>query len=268
MPYIKTQSGINWSYDVEGEGEVLLFIHGWGVNMRIWRQQSKYFSQSFKTIIIDLPGHGRTSWQKVTLENIARDINEVIDQLSINHLIIVGSSLGGLVGLKVAQLHPEKMRGIVLVGSQPKFAQSENYPFGLEVSWIRKLSQQIKEKYPSMVNIFFRSLFTYEERRSRRFRWIQTFRRTDVVPHKVALLDMLDIIENEDLRGVLPALNCPIQFIYGDSDYICTEEFYEYMKEHLPSARFDSFAQCGHFPFLSKPHEFNNILEEFLKENA
>ena len=40
MHHLKAQSGIEWFFDVMGEGEPLMFIHGWGVDRRIWRQQA------------------------------------------------------------------------------------------------------------------------------------------------------------------------------------------------------------------------------------
>ena len=46
MPHLKGKSGIEWKYEMEGSGEPLVFIHGWGVDHRIWRQQLKYFSLS------------------------------------------------------------------------------------------------------------------------------------------------------------------------------------------------------------------------------
>jgi len=50
MPHLKSKRGIEWHYDIEGDGSNLLFIHGWGVNKKIWRQQIKYFSKYYKVI--------------------------------------------------------------------------------------------------------------------------------------------------------------------------------------------------------------------------
>jgi len=66
MPHLKGHNGFNWHYDIDGEGENLVFLHGWGVDKRIWRQQSKYFLKFYKVTTIDLPGHGQTNWQNCT----------------------------------------------------------------------------------------------------------------------------------------------------------------------------------------------------------
>ena len=267
MSHLKGSSGIDWHYEVDSEGEPLLFIHGWGVDKRIWRQQSKFFSNHYKVVALDLPGHGLSSWQKVSLAKMAVDLKEILDHLNIKQLSIVGSSFGGMLALKFFESFPSMVKCMAFVGSMPKFAKSEDFPWGLDVEAIRKLQSQLHNTYPSIVNIFFRSLFTKEERQSRRFKWLQKFRQTDDVPLKQALIEYLDILEAEDLRDVLPKINVPLQFINGTQDAICSIKIVMYLKQVCPQAQFDSFEQCGHFPFLSKPHEFNDVLRKFLDEH-
>ena len=265
MPHITTPSGIDWHYDVEGEGEHLLFLHGWGVDKRIWRQQSKFFSRYYRIMTIDLPGHGKSGWKKITLEVMVKDLKAVLRSFQFNDVTVIGSSLGGLVALKLYELYPEAVRRLIFVGSMPKFSRSADYPHGLDVNKMRKLGGQLDSDYPSIVNVFFRSLFTKEERQSRRFKWLQKFRQSDGVPIKQALVEYLDILEQEDLREVLKKVHVPIQFINGRDDEICNKETVAFLRESCPGSRFDFFEQCGHFPFLSKPYEFNQIVEEFLK---
>lgn len=265
MCHIKTSSGINWSYDIEGEGKQILFIHGWGVDRRIWNQQIKYFSQEYKVLSIDLPGHGKSSWEGVSLDVIARDIKEILEKLDFNESGVVGSSLGGLIALKILEIDPKIFKFVSFVGSQPKFLWSDDYPYGLTKDEVEHLAQQLRRSYPSMVNIFFRSLFTKKERATRRYKWIQTFRRNNVFPSKDALLHLLDLLMKEDLRETLYNLSIPIHFVNGMEDNVCRKETFNNIKEKIPSVRLDWFEECGHFPFLIKPHEFNTYLENFIQ---
>ncbi len=268
MPYLKAHSGIRWHYDVEGEGEHLLFIHGWGVDKRIWRQQSKFFSRYYRVMTVDLPGHGKSSWEKATLEHIVRDLKSILEKTGFRDVNVVGSSLGGLVALKLYELFPDGIRRIIFVGAMPKFAKTKDYPHGLDVNRMRTLNAKCLTDYPSIVNVFFRSLFTPHERRSRRVRWIQKFRRRQPggVPVRRALVEYLDILEQEDLTEVLKGMQIPTQFINGKEDEICTKETVAFLKKLSPQSRFDFFEKCGHFPFLSQPREFNRVMEEFLTQ--
>lgn len=265
MPYLKTPRGLIWHYEAEGNGPTILFLHGFGVNSRIWRQQYKHFSGQYRVIAVDLPGHGKTDWQKVTLKCIAQDVEFLLTELGCQKIGIIASSFGGLLALKIIELNNIAVKFLVFVGSQPKFCRSDDYPFGLESERIEKLSSQLQSDYPSIVNIFFRSLFTRQERESRRFKWIQTFKKTDDIPSQEALLGLLTILEQEDMRAIFFSLNLPILFVNGTEDYICQKGFYESLENKIPLARFSWFERCGHFPFLSQPHEFNQEVEKFLE---
>ncbi len=268
MPHLKSKSGIDWHYDIEGEGDNLLFIHGWGVNKKIWRQQLKYFSKFYRVMSVDLPGHGKSSWEKIELKEIAEDLKHLLGQMKFDDITIIGSSLGGLIALKFYELFPEEVQRMIFVGVMPKFSRSEDYPHGLDIEKMRKLGGQLESDYPAIVNIFFRSLFTKQERQTRRFKWIQKFRRTDTVPMQRALLEYLDIMEKEDLRNVLKNARIPLQFINGREDEICNRETIKFLKKISPKSRFDFFEQCGHFPFLNKSYEFNQVMEDFLQQSA
>jgi len=265
MPHLETDRGVHWNYQRLGEGpRVLLFIHGWSVDHRIWRQQLKFFKKNYRVLAVDLPGHGQSSWQAVSLEDIACDIQQILEHEGGKDLSIISSSLGGLVALKLADLFPIHIKQITFVGAMPKFARAQDHPYGLDMKKIRKLSGQCATDYPSIVDIFFRSLFTKEERQTRRFKWIQRFRKGQGAPMQAALVEYLDILEQEDLRGVLKKMKLPMQFINGTGDEICDSAAVAYLKELSPGSRFDALDQCGHFPFLTRPYEFNKVLEEFL----
>ncbi|MFC1510137.1 alpha/beta fold hydrolase [Candidatus Omnitrophota bacterium] len=264
MSLIKTSVGLDWHVDCEGTGVPLVFIHGWGVDSRIWRQQVKHFSKKFKVIAIDLPGHGKSSWRQVNLQMMAEGLKEVCDQLNLKGCIFVGSSFGGMLSLKLFSVAPDLFEKMVFVGSTPKFSKSEDYPHGLDIDKIRKLDGQVEHDYPGIINVFFRSLFTKEERSTRRYKWLQKFKRTDAAPMKPALRAYLDILERADLRDVLPSLRLPTQFITGREDTICNAGTVAFLQRLCPCAQFDFFEKCGHFPFLSQPHEFNEVLEGFL----
>jgi pimeloyl-[acyl-carrier protein] methyl ester esterase len=217
---------------------------------------------------VDLPGHGKSSWKKVDLETMVRDLNALLASERFDRVTVIGSSIGGLIALKLYEQFPDGVRRLIFVGSMPKFSRSKDYPHGLDIAKMRKLGDHLKTDYPSIVNIFFRSLFTREERQTRRYKWIQRFRRDEKMPIKEALLEYLDIMEQEDLREVLKKVHVPIQFINGREDEICNKATVAFLKELSPASRFDFFEQCGHFPFLSKPYEFNQVMESFLKDST
>ncbi len=264
MSFIKIKT-ISWHYEIHGSGEPILFLHGWGGSLRIWEQQVESFLKKYKVLTIDLPGHGKTEWREVDLEKIAQGISGLLNHLKMNKINFVGNSVGGLLGLKLFELHPEVFKRFVLVDSLPKFLKSKDFPFGLERERIEKLNAQLDTDYPAIVDIFFRSLFVRQERQDGKLSWLMKFRQQDDLPQKEALKKVLDILMEGDLRDTFKKLSVPVLIINGTGDYICSQEAILFLQKELPTACVHFIKNTGHFPFLTKPKEFNEILEGFLR---
>ncbi len=265
MPYLTTKRGLRWHYALDGQGPALVFIHGWSVDHRIWRQQIKHFRATFQVLAVDLPGHGQSAWQPTSTAQMAEDLQEILQTVGINRCRLVASSFGGLVALRLVERWPRGVEAVSFVGGLPKFLKSQTQPYGLDIERIRRLSGQVDADHAAILPVFFRSLFTKEERQTRRFRWIQRFRRDVTYPLAPALRAYLDLLEREDLTEVLREVASPVQFINGEGDPICNAEAVLFLRKTVPSARFDMMPLRGHFPFLSDPLTYNQLLERFLR---
>ena len=274
---IKTNRGLDWHYDVCGSGDAILFIHGFGGSSRWWQAQKKFLRGGYQVITVDLPGHGESAWMPMTLHDLAVDLRQIIAACGVSQLNIVASSFGGLIALELYRMVPQDIMRISFVGSIPKFARGPQYPAGLDIGKIHTLSSQfdpstvaqdsaqgLREDYGAVLDIFFRSLFTMPERDSERFQWVKELRRAEPLPRREALKCFLDILEKTDLRDRLAGVICPVQFITGSDDHICPAPIMAWLQEHFLNARFDVIEGCGHLPFLTKPDEYNELLEDFL----
>jgi len=264
MPYFKTDRGLNWHYEVSGEGEAIVMIHGLGASGRFWQAQKDFLYRDFQVVTVDLPGHGKSGWMPGTLIEMAIDIRQILNSLRVFQFSLLASSMGGLVALELYRMIPQDIMRISFVGSIPKFAKGPNYPAGLDIDKIRMLSQQFDGDYAVVLDIFFRSLFTVEERESARFKWVKQLRQSEPLPQREALKYFLDILEKADLRDSLALVVCPLQFITGTEDYICPRASIDWQALHTPKARFDFIDGCGHLPFLIETKEYNRLLGDFL----
>jgi pimeloyl-[acyl-carrier protein] methyl ester esterase len=264
MKNLSIQTNMKFHYTTSGKGEPLLFIHGFGGSGLWWEQQKKYFESGFQVVTVDLPGHGQSSWMEGGLLDIAKRVRCLSDALGLYKVNIVASSFGGLVALELYRLMSDNVARISFVGSIPKFARSNEYPAGLDINKIRTLSGQFDRDYAFILDVFFRSLFTKQERDSEQFKKVKDFRLKETLPDQRALKAFLDILEKSDLRDRLAIVGCPVQFITGAEDYICPPEVMEWIQDHMPNARLDFMPGCGHLPFLTKPKEYNELLENFL----
>jgi pimeloyl-ACP methyl ester esterase len=264
MPYIKTQSGINWHYKAKGRGGVIVFIHGWSFDSGIWLRQTSEFDR-YRIITLDLPGHGKSEYKKYT--DIVKDLHFIFNKLGLSKVNIIGHSFGGLVGLNFVLKYPELLEKVIFIGTNAKFVSCPQYPFGLSENEVNKLRGFISSNYPEILLVFMRWLFTKEERGSNDFReiWNLVSKRT-TWPDKEALGEFLDIIEKEDLRSKLSKINLPTLIISGSNDPICPIGVADYLNKQIKHSKVELFDNCGHLPFLTKPQRFNRLVNEFLAQ--
>jgi pimeloyl-ACP methyl ester carboxylesterase len=113
-------SDLNLVADVTGPatGPAILFLHGSGQTRQSWGSAlAEANKRGYRAISLDLRGHGDSDWSpdhEYTLERFADDIREVIAALGCEP-ILVGASLGGIIGMMLAAAPPPRLRALVLV---------------------------------------------------------------------------------------------------------------------------------------------------------
>ncbi|NTV28663.1 MAG: alpha/beta fold hydrolase [Candidatus Omnitrophica bacterium] len=252
------------SYESTGQGErTLVFLHGFGGHRGYWRHQVTAFASRARCITIDLPGHGDSPWQPSTLAQMGAQLTGLLRQAGVCRAHLVASSFGGLVALEAWRQQPDRLGKLTLAGSTPRFTSTEDFPAGLDPVRIAKLAGQLQGEVGTVLDMFFRSLFTMGERSAEHYAWIRRLRPEAPLPSRDALLAMLDILDQADLRDVFARVDVPVQLVVGDGDYICPPAMVGVLRAMQPAMRVDMFTGCGHFPFLGFPQEFNRVLSEF-----
>ena len=90
MSNFKASDGCEIFYDVKGTGEPLVFVHGWSANSDIFAHQVEHFSKSYRVVVYDFRGHGRSDRRSeitehnMTMERNATDLLELMDHLKID----------------------------------------------------------------------------------------------------------------------------------------------------------------------------------------
>jgi len=105
--------------ELSPDRESIVFIHGAAQNRTIWVLPMRYFArQQYNVLAVDLPGHGKSAGPALTtIEQMADWTDALLDAQSIKSASIVGHSMGSLVALAMAAMHPDRVRSISLVGT-------------------------------------------------------------------------------------------------------------------------------------------------------
>ncbi len=106
-------------YDAQGplDAPAIVFVHSTRLTRGMWAAQVVDLSDSYRTIAVDLPGHGTRVDERFTLDAAADAVGRVIDEAAGGRAVVVGLSLGGYVALHLAARSPERVRGLVLAGT-------------------------------------------------------------------------------------------------------------------------------------------------------
>jgi len=112
--------GIEMYYEIIGEGEPLILLHGWSQSGQTWSGVADDFAKHFQVIIPDLRGHGATdnpSREYFTMKQVAFDVYALLDHLKIDSFRAMGISTGGATLLHMATQQPNRIDSMVLIGA-------------------------------------------------------------------------------------------------------------------------------------------------------
>src|SRR6185369_13489379 len=114
-----TLDGVRIHYKLLGHGHhTLVFVHGLGGEMNVWREQVDHFAPHERVLVIDLPGYGKSDKPekaKYTMRFFARAVRAAMDDAKIDRAILVGHSMGTPVIREFDRLFPTRTRGLVAV---------------------------------------------------------------------------------------------------------------------------------------------------------
>ncbi len=116
--YLKV-NGINLYYEVYGEGEPLVLIHGSGQSIADMAHQIRHFSTDYQVVVADSRAHGRSGMadEQMTYKIMAQDWVALINHLKLPPVRLVGWSDGGNISLEIASTHPSSVDRVAVMGA-------------------------------------------------------------------------------------------------------------------------------------------------------
>jgi pimeloyl-ACP methyl ester carboxylesterase len=268
MPSVEVEPGVSLHVEDIGSGRPVVLVAGFGLNSESWQGQVYPLTQAgYRFISLDVRGTGQSSkpLDGYGMDRLAADIVAVLDHLDLRGVTLVGWSFGAQMAMRVARMAPQRLAQVVFVGSNAvRASRSDEFPFGGDAD---DLAARLV--------------------RAERIRRIETRRRTissafgkepdpDVVAWLLrmqmlmpswAAIPCYDTYLRTDQVGSLPALTMPVLQIMGTHDPVSPIEGAAWLQERLPHGRLVEL-DCGHYPMLEVPPEFENALLSFLGEVA
>jgi len=249
------------AYNQYGNGDTtLLFVHGWCINKEYWNEQSKYFSDKYKVVTIDLPGFGnsdknRTEWN---FEQYTDDIKEFIKTEKLKNVILIGHSMSGDILLLMDTKYPGSVIGIVGIDNLKKpgviLLEEEN-------KQVENFFAMMGSNFSATVEVYTKeNLFPKSADTSIVNRVTNDIKMNDSVIAMKVLLSLLVVSQKE--RDMMQQLKHTLYLVNSDGDRTLIDSLKKYCKA---SAEVVFVHGTGHYPMIEKPAEFNSALEKVIR---
>ncbi len=234
---------------VMGEGETIIFIHGWTCDESSWDEQIAHFAQDYRVVTLDLPGHG-ISGQPVledfSLELFAEAVEAVRAEVGADKVVLVGHSMGGPVIRQYALDFPEHVAGLVAVDGPLDMR-------GLPAAPLTDFTPAAREQ---MIQLFF----VPETSTQVRDQVLGMMLSASETTAEGAMTAMF--APDVDRESVVAA---PALAVLAGNSFMSDDPA---AREVAPDLEVTVMPGTGHFLMMEKPAEFNALLDTFLTERA
>jgi pimeloyl-ACP methyl ester carboxylesterase len=250
--------GIN--FQISGDGETIVFIHGLGSSARDWEFQVDFFSKDYKVLAYDVRGHGDSDKPPgpYSIPQFSKDAQNLIKKLDLAPAHMVGISMGGMIGFQFALDAPDLVKSLVVVNAGPELLvknlkdllQVWQRHLLVRVFGMRKVGEVLGVRiFPKESQNEIRSLFVE--------RWAENNPR--------AWLDAFKGLVGWSVSERLSEIKCPVLVITADQDYtpVSAKEAYT---NNIPKGRLAVIEDSHHATPIDQTEKFNQILLSFLKE--
>lgn len=247
-------SELDMFYEIRGSGKPVFLLHGLALDHSIWLEMADYFGDQAQFIIPDLRGHGRTPLGNAdgTLEQFANDALQLADHLGHQQFTLAGHSMGGYIALALAEGHPERLAGLVMVTSNARADSPEK-----RESRLQDASRALAEGTQSMASTLIERMMPDGE-----------FAQPDEHMCEVVLnssaegfANVQTAIANRPNRlKVVNSLTCPVLAIAGGKDQILPVEIALEPADHAQHGRKVCLPGVGHMPMIEVPYTLGALL--------
>ncbi len=265
MPHARI-NGVNLYYQVEGEGEPVLFIMGTGLTHALWSRQVEAFKQKYKCISYDNRGTGQTDCTQEghTVANYAEDAAGLLDHLGITSAHVAGWSLGSCIGQELAIHHPNKVRSLILIATWCRPYPFLRRRFEVQIEIAKLGNQRLLGEY-SVLHLFRTDYLDEHDEEVSQFQ-----RRSLEGPGRSPMETMIahyrmDIAH--DAADRLSQVKVPTLVLGGQDDALIRAQYQEEVHSRIAGSEINLIPKADHMALALIPEQVNKIALDFLERH-
>lgn len=269
MSKFKTSDSVEICYQVKGEGDPIVLIHGWSQSKEAFAAQVEELSKDFKVVSYDLRGHGESERTEkgLTLDRLAKDLKELIQHLEIDQVLLAGWSMGASTIFNYTKDYGmENLAGIVLFDMTPKLLNDDEWKLGLwhgEYTLEKALEDMttIADDFADFGEPFFKRAAPYMDQEMIDMAMVENLKNT---PHVMNAFWLAMAVN--DYRDILSKMTVPTVIAYGEKSTLYSKDTADYLNKKIPNSRLEEFPDCTHLLVMENPEKATQVISELASE--
>jgi 3-oxoadipate enol-lactonase len=255
---------------MEGEGDPLVLVHGFGTKYQGWDFQIAFFKKRMKVIALDNRGVGKSSRPNYpyTIGMFVEDIKALLEHLNIRDKInLCGISLGGMIVQNFAIKYPDMVKTLILCATSAYYLPGplmesfdlikdlsieEQVEALLPFTYSRTFVKKLREDQDLFNSLKMDSLFITPMRNPTRFQ---------------DYMNQANSMSTHDTRDRLKDINIPTLIIGAQKDRLIPPLHQEFLHEHIEGSKLVILKSCGHGFTMEEPEKVNELIKSFIEEN-
>ncbi|HEY3275557.1 MAG TPA: alpha/beta hydrolase, partial [Syntrophorhabdaceae bacterium] len=231
-----------------GKGEACVFMHGAGGSSLSWYSQ-RALQDRMEVVLLDLPGHGDSPGPAPdNIEEYCEAVQGTLAEMGLDRYYLAGHSMGGAIAMSLALSSPEKVKGLILIGTGAKLRVMPEFLEGIlkdkektvrmiiDLAFGRTTPPEIKEEgFKAMMKCYARTIY-----------------------NDYLACDKFDIMNRAE------KITCPTLILCALSDLLTPPKYSEYLKWKIKGSEIKLIEQAGHMMMIEKGEEVNSAIRAFI----
>ncbi len=245
-------NGLRIYHETDGTGVPLLLLHTAGTDGRVWRKMIESMPAGYKTIVPDLPGHGKswpwTNWRKtrVDVRFYADAISRLVEDLNLDRIVVLGCSIGADITIMLTTMIGNRIELAICAEGAGK---TNTF-----------VEQDILKTDPGSVERAFDFCGRGASKDSiEDLIWIRSSNNRDIYIGDLLAWNNFDIMDD------LPSIKNRIMLLRGEDDPVVSEAMLRDTSARLEHSKYMTIPGFGHYPMIEKPAEFAKIVDSIIK---
>jgi len=264
--YVKVD-GIEIFYQLQGEGDPLVLLMGFGADGNTWEKHLKDYKKHFRCIIIDNRGVGKSGQPMgpYSTKMMARDTAAVMDNAGIDRAQVAGISMGGAIAQELAIGYPGKVKSLLLISTWPSFSEYATTAYE-NLKRLRPVCSA--EVFMELLQLWIFAPPYYEANLGE----LQEAQKSAGLNQNPQSRDgfegQLDACITHNTVDRLSQIEVPTMITVGGLDIFTPPKFSHILHQNVKGSKLISFPDGGHVHHWEDLERFNRVTSEFLLENC